>query len=67
MKRLRYVYFKNFRADLNKEYFGNLYSLTCFLRSLTAIEKEREKLEGRFNNILKTWNTDIKFNGQLQG
>lgn len=35
----------------------NFLSLQSFLRSLTAVEKEKIKLEKRFVNVLKIWNS----------
>ena len=63
--KLEYIFTENYPDKVNgteglqkfcMEYFGSFFSLTCFLKSLAAVEREREreeKLESKFNNILK--------------
>ena len=38
----------------------DFYSLSCFLRSLVAIERGRLELENKLKKTLEKWNTNIK-------
>ena len=63
------IYFKNYLDKVNgteslqkccREYHGNFFSLTSFLKCLASIEREKVKLELKFNNILQIWNASTK-------
>ena len=65
LNELEHVYFENYPDEVNgteclqnlcRVHFGSFFSLTCFLKSVAAIEREKIKLESKFNEILQIWN-----------
>ena len=63
MNKLERIYFQNYPDEVNgtkslqkccREYHGSFFSLTSFFKYLASIEKEKAKLELKFNNILQT-------------
>ena len=58
-----YVGGKNEVLNLQKicrKYFGNFFAPTVFLKSLASLEREKERLELKFNQLLKIWNANVK-------
>ena len=63
VNKLERIYFENYPDEVNRtkslqkccrEYHGSFFSLTSFFKYLASIEKEKAKLELKFNNILQT-------------
>ena len=40
--------------------YNEFYSLCSLLKSLAAAEREKVKLDDKVNNLLLTWNSNIK-------
>ena len=62
INKICYIYKGNYKGGENdvlrlqnicRKYFGNFFSMTVFLKSLAAVERKKEKLEQRFNDLLK--------------
>ena len=69
VNKLCHIYHGNYMGGENevlnlqkicRKYFGNLSSLTVFLKSLASIEREKRRFELEFNDLLEIWNANIK-------
>ena len=68
VNKLEHIFFENYPGQVNgtepykivAEYHGNFFSLTSFLKCLASIEREKIKLELKFNNIFQIWNVHTK-------
>ena len=46
--------------NICRKHYGSFFTSTVFLKSLAAVEKEKQKLESKFNELLKIWNASTK-------
>ena len=63
-----HIYHRNYTGGENealnlqkicRNCLGNLFSLGVFSKSLASLEREQERLELKFKELLKIWNTNI--------
>lgn len=65
INKICYIYHENYTDKENevmnlqnicRKHYGSFFTSTVFLKSLAAVEKKKQKLESKFNELLKIWN-----------